>query len=93
MALRVCTESRAAVLHLYPRCFGNFVHEPMILFNFSLDTLYFDRFMGPDVYALLFSITKEELSGIKYMAIDSMIDTYQEWDDIPTRAYNNMCLL
>lgn len=41
-ALQVYRDSRRALLASYPTCFGNVIYTPLILFNFSLDTLYFD---------------------------------------------------
>ncbi len=41
-ALRVNRDSRNAVSYLYPLCFGSVFHEPRIVFNFSMDILYFD---------------------------------------------------
>jgi hypothetical protein len=42
VALQVSSESRKTVEHLYPLRFGSVLDEPAVVFNFSLDTLYFD---------------------------------------------------
>lgn len=80
-ALSVCVDSRRAVGHLYPLCFGNIFHEPATVFNSSLDTLYFDDDFGPDVHTFLLSLNENELLSIEYIAVDREINEYLSWDE------------
>lgn len=80
-ALSVCVDSRKAVGHLYPLCFGNIFHEPATVFNSSLDTLFFDREFGPEVHTFLLSLNEKELRSIEYIAVDQEINDYLDWDE------------
>ena len=56
-ALKVCSSSRKAVIDSYTLCFGNILHRPSILFNFSLDTLYFECSLQNRVCQFLVSMS------------------------------------
>jgi len=73
-ALQVCRESRSAVLASYPTCFGNVIYTPLILFNFSLDTLYFDQTLQHQVQHFAASLKREEVDRLRYLAVDSWIN-------------------
>ena len=92
-ALRVNTDSRNAVGFLYPLCFGSILHEPRIVFNFSMDTLYFNCGMWTEIPHFLTSLKDFELTQIQTIAVDHDIDTVREWDETGFNEYNNMdCL-
>jgi len=85
VALRVCRDSRDAVGHLYPLRFGSAVDDLATTFNFSLDTLYFDGIIGEHVIHFLALLKEEELSQIRYLAFDHLINEYLEY----VEAYNH----
>jgi len=71
VALRACRESRDAVLKSYPLSYGSGVlHGPSIVFNFELDTLYFDVDMQPRVAQFLVGMSKIEVESIRSIAVD-----------------------
>ncbi|TVY33217.1 hypothetical protein LSUB1_G008273 [Lachnellula subtilissima] len=74
VALRVCKDSRDAVLSSYSTCFGNLMFTPRTLFNFSLDTLYIGRQFQEQVLHLVASLNATEISKIQNLAIDSRIN-------------------
>jgi hypothetical protein len=74
IALRVNQESRNTVKPLYPLCFGNVVYEPQVLFNFSFDTLLLERAIQPQVLHLLASLKPDEMTQLRYLAVDSLIN-------------------
>ncbi|KAL2061896.1 hypothetical protein VTL71DRAFT_7274 [Oculimacula yallundae] len=78
MALRVCRDSREAVNSLYPRCFGNVLYEPKIVFNFTLDTLYIDQNLQNQALHFLASLSTEEVAKIRYLAVDNYIN--EDWE-------------
>lgn len=90
VALRVNKDSRNAVGLLYPLCFGSVLHQPRIVFNFSLDTLYFDGAEWTDVPLFLTGLKDIELRQIRSIAVDRDIDEVREWDDMGYNPYNNM---
>lgn len=80
VALRVCKDSRDAVKNLYPLCFGTVVHEPAIVFNFSMDTMYLDADLGPEVVPFIYSWKGFEAQNIQSLAVDRYLDDYiEEW--------------
>jgi len=70
VALRVCRDSRDAVISSYPVCFGNIMFEPRTIFNFSLDTLYIDNNFQGQTLHLLGSLSATEISKLQRLAID-----------------------
>ncbi|KAE9363576.1 hypothetical protein N431DRAFT_497409 [Stipitochalara longipes BDJ] len=68
VVLRVNQDSRNAVGFLYPLCFGSVLHQPRIVFNFSMDTLYFEHWMWTEVPQFLTSLKDAELSQIQSIA-------------------------
>lgn len=73
-ALRVCKDSRAEIIKLYPTCFGNHVYPPSTLFNFRIDTLYVDECLQTHTLLLLASLKDHEMKGLRFMAIDHWIN-------------------
>ncbi|KAE8452594.1 hypothetical protein EG329_013853 [Mollisiaceae sp. DMI_Dod_QoI] len=89
IALSVCKDSRDAVEYLYPLCFGNVIHEPAIVFNFSMDTLYFDTAFGSHTVPFLFSLKQKEAENIQALAFDRSLDDYfDEWIGWELEAIN-----
>lgn len=88
--LRVNKDSRNAVGLFYPLCFGNILHEPRIVFNFAMDTLYFEAWMWTEVPRFLVCLKSTELGQIRFIAVDHEIDTVREWDEEGDNPYNNM---
>ena len=78
IALRACPDSRQAVVKSYPVCFGSILHNPSTLFNFSLDTLYFEANTQDRVTQFLVSLSKIEAESLQSIAVDWMIDEYME---------------
>ncbi|TVY22233.1 hypothetical protein LHYA1_G009172 [Lachnellula hyalina] len=80
VALRVCKDSRDAVLSSYSTCFGNLMFTPRTLFNFSFDTLYIGA--GIDIQQqlmhLIGSMNSTEISKLQSLAIDNDINT--DWE-------------
>ncbi|KAG0649317.1 hypothetical protein D0Z07_4368 [Hyphodiscus hymeniophilus] len=74
IALRACPQSRKAVSKAYHTSFGSLLHKPNIVFNPSLDTLYFDAQIQPRLTQFLVSMTKAETESIQYIAVDRLID-------------------
>jgi hypothetical protein len=74
VALRVNRDSRNAVSLLYPLCFGSILHQPRIVFNFSMDTLYFDEMIWTELPKFLVSLGDVELKQIQSIAVDRFID-------------------
>ena len=74
IALRASHDSRRAVAKSYPICFGSILHNPSTVFNFSLDTLYFEADIQDRFTQFLVSLTKTEAESIQSLAVDSMID-------------------
>ena len=74
IALRACPESRKSVSKSYPVSFGSRIHRPNIVFNLSLDTLYFDDYIQPRVTQFLACMPKDEMESLQYIAVDSLID-------------------
>jgi hypothetical protein len=93
IALKVNKDSRNAVGHLYPVCFGNVLHQPSIRFNFSIDTLYFDADLGPEVLQFVVSLKESELKKIRYIAIDRDINDYVEFGDYIENSFDSMTCL
>lgn len=74
IALRTCPDSRQAVLKSYPSCFGSILHSPCTVFNFSLDTLYFDWDMQPRITQFIVSMSKTETESIQSIAVDHLME-------------------
>jgi len=89
-ALRVNKDSRNAVGFLYPLCFGSVLHEPRIVFNFSMDTLYFEAGMWTEIPKFLTSLKDTELTQIQSIAVDHDIDNMRQLDDVGFNEYDNM---
>ncbi len=85
LAMRLCHESRDTVKYYHSLCFGNIFYEPRIIFNFSLDTLYFDECIGPEVLEFLVSLKEDERSRIQYIAVDHLINQYREYFELGDR--------
>jgi hypothetical protein len=79
IALRICPDSRSAVIHAYPTCFGNFLYQPRTLFNFSLDTLYFHSNMYSEVMLLFSGLKPEEATRLERIAISETCN--EDWYD------------
>lgn len=77
VALRTNRDSRHAVLKLYPSCFGNIIYKPNIVFNFSLDTLYFDHRLERQLVHFLVGMAQHERKRIQSIAI--AIDKANDW--------------
>jgi hypothetical protein len=93
VSLRVNKDSRKAVGFLYPLCFGSILHQARIVFNFSMDTLYFDEMIWNEVPNFLVGLKDFELQQLQYIAFDRLIDEAREWDDMYYNPYLNMdCL-
>jgi hypothetical protein len=90
VALRVNKDSRNAVGFLYPLCFGSILHKPRIVFNFSMDTLYFDEEMWTEVPRFVSILKEIELNQIQFIAVDRYIDEVREWDSMGYNPYDNM---
>jgi hypothetical protein len=74
ITLRACPDSRNAIIKSYPLSFGSQLHSPDIVFNFSIDTLYFDTCIQPRVTQFLVSLSKTEMESVRYIAVDEVID-------------------
>ncbi|PMD50390.1 uncharacterized protein K444DRAFT_267463 [Hyaloscypha bicolor E] len=74
VALRVNRDSRNVVSLLYPLCFGSILHQPRIVFNFSMDTLCFDEMIWTELPKFLVSLGDVELKQIQSIAVDRFID-------------------
>ena len=72
-ALRVCHDSRKAVIAYYPTSFGNVMYNPRIVFNFLLDTLYFDMSFHSQVMHFLASMKEMEVRRIQSLGANSMM--------------------
>lgn len=83
VALRVCSDSRTAVGHLYALRFSSVIDDAAILFNYSLDTLYFDCHIADRLPHFLALLKEDELRHIQYLAIDHEMKDYQENVDSP----------
>ena len=77
-ALKVCQDSRQAVVTSYNICFGSVWYHPRILFNFDLDTVYIDIRLVQYIPIFFSVLSREEMSRIRYMAIDA--DLELAWD-------------
>jgi len=92
VALRVCRDSRHAVGAAYPVSFGNILYQPRILFNFSLDTLYFDQAIQNQFLHFLATMKTEEVKKISFVAIDSDIEFDEEhWGDAYIDCFKALC--
>lgn len=78
IAMKACRESRRAVLKSYPLSFGNILHKPVVAFNFSLDTLYFELKMQLRVTEFLVSLTRSEAESIQSIAVDRLMEEAME---------------
>ena len=74
VALRVCRDSRNAVILSYPVCFGNILFEPRTAFNFSLDTLFIGNSIQEQTLHLLAGLNAKELSQLKSLAVDTELN-------------------
>jgi hypothetical protein len=74
VALRVNKESRNTVEPLYPLSFGNVIYQPRVRFNFSIDTLFLEHDFQPQVLHFLASLKPEEITQLRYLAVDRLID-------------------
>jgi 2EXR family len=93
VALRVDQDSRSAVSFLYHMSFGNILHPANIVFNFSLDTLYFDDEIWHEIPNFLVGLKDLERNQLQSIAVDRFIDDVREWDDMYYNPYINMdCL-
>ncbi|KAI9646418.1 hypothetical protein NHQ30_004410 [Ciborinia camelliae] len=72
-AMTACRDSRAAVLHLYPQCFGGAVIVARIRINFDLDTLFLDWKIQGSLVPFMSSITVQEANKMRYLAFDPEI--------------------
>jgi len=68
-ALRVCHDSRNAVIIFYPHAFGGKSGRSKVRFNFALDTLYLDEMCDACTLRLLQDVSETELSRLKSIAI------------------------
>ncbi|PMD47462.1 hypothetical protein L207DRAFT_158225 [Hyaloscypha variabilis F] len=75
-ALRVNRDSRNAVGYSYPLCFGSVLHEPRIVFNFSMDILYFDDMMWTEIPRFLTSLKDAELTKIQSIAVSMILTRF-----------------
>lgn len=82
IALRACPDSRRAVIGSYPLRFGSNLHRPSIVFNFSLDTLYFD-WGNNRVCQFLVSLSDVELKGIQSIAVHEMSNEAIDFEYAP----------
>jgi hypothetical protein len=80
VVMRACPDSRNAVIKSYPLCFGSILHSPSIVFNFSLDTLYFEIDMQPRITQFLVSMSKTEVESIQPIAVDHVIAEVEDGD-------------
>jgi hypothetical protein len=80
-ALEVCQESRNHLLNNYPLCFGSIYHPAKIRINFSIDTLYMDSSMEEDMAHLFSTFRDREISGLKYLALDTYYGNAPTDDD------------
>ena len=62
ITLEICRDSRAAVIHLYPLCFGTFWYPPITRFNFVLDAIYLDYDIYRELPFFFGIVNKSELS-------------------------------
>ena len=74
VALRINRDSCNAVGFLYPLCFGSILPKPRIVFNFSMDSLYFDEMIWTELPKFLVSLGDVELKQIQCIAVDRFID-------------------
>jgi hypothetical protein len=92
IALRVCKESREAVIGSYPLCFGSIFHPAQIRFNFSMDTVYLNfDYDAEDYIPHFFNVLKDhEIRGLKYMAIPSSVEDEVGYMDNIARAVESL---
>ena len=90
VALRVNKDSRRAVGLLYHLCFGSVIHEPRIVFNFSMDTLFLSEDMWAEVPRFLTGLKDVEVKNLQCIAVDRHIDEAGEWGLEGWNEYNNM---
>ncbi|CZR62904.1 uncharacterized protein PAC_12801 [Phialocephala subalpina] len=82
VALKVCRDSRNAVLPFYPLCFASFLSRPKIRFNLFFDTLYIDDTFGKHLFELLGNLNPIKMAGLQNMAISDLAGSnYYEDDD------------
>jgi hypothetical protein len=79
IALRACPDSRSAIIHAYYPCFGTFLHQPRIMFNYSIDTIYFRANMQNEIMLLFSNLKQQEASCLQRIGIDEDINT--DWYD------------
>jgi hypothetical protein len=78
VALRVNKDSRNAAGFLYAPCFGSILSQLSVVFNFPMDTLYFDESMRTDIPTLQIGLKDIESSSIQSIAVDCYIDQVRE---------------
>lgn len=70
-ALRVCKESRIAIIQSYPLCFGSIFHPAKTRFNFAIDTLYLGNEIEDQVPHFFSTFGKPEISGLQFLALEN----------------------
>ncbi|KUJ15140.1 uncharacterized protein LY89DRAFT_750399 [Mollisia scopiformis] len=70
IVMEVSRDSRNAVLHLYPKCFGSLWYPKCTRFNMAIDTLYIGSGLCKVVPLFFGILSKEERHGIQYLAFN-----------------------
>jgi hypothetical protein len=79
--LRICRDSRDAILPFYPARFGSNFKPARIRFNYELDTLYFDQDFSPFVFHFLDILKTKDVAEIRYIALNETLGFDSDDDD------------
>ncbi|KAK0102580.1 hypothetical protein ONS95_006190 [Cadophora gregata] len=90
-ALQVSKESRGTVNSQYSLCFGSTSYPAQTLFNFNLDTLYFDRSKAEYAGWFFCSLRDFELANLQTVAIDMYIEEVASTWGLPFNAMDEIC--
>ncbi|KAH7400134.1 hypothetical protein BKA64DRAFT_707819 [Cadophora sp. MPI-SDFR-AT-0126] len=90
-ALQVSKESRDTVTSRYKLCFGSTWYPAQTLFNFDLDTLYFDRSMVNHTRLFFGSLRDFELANLQTVAIDMYVGEVADFAMIPYDVMDGIC--
>jgi hypothetical protein len=77
VTLELCRDSRQAVIQSYSLCFGSAFYPASTRINFSFDTLCLDHDFD-HIRLFLVGLKDEELSRIRYVAIDELLEFLAE---------------
>jgi hypothetical protein len=90
VALRVCRDSREAVMPHYPLSFGSYWFPAVTRFNFTLDTLLLTDQLQEDMPWFFSTMSRKELGQLRHIAIDLTMFEGQHFRIRPSYRFRDL---